>query len=181
MLFEQEYNDACQIFQSRIASLKSIHEQLVTSNAEKNKTWNEEWEKRQIESKLPAVLECIESAKFRRHIKNKLKTTHLVPDMRRANFDKMMHYIEFLNQVKKKHEIFKYNPEYCYQIMDVIIDEYLRLQHWLEILKMIFSSEEKDSYEGTCIAVSKEWDKFCNVDIDALARKSAKSIRMSFE
>ncbi len=181
MLFEQEYKDACQVFQSRIASLKSMHEQLVLDNEEKKKVWCEEWAKKEIERKLPAVLQCIESSKFRRYIKNKLKITRLVPDTQLGNFDKMMYYIDFLNQIETKSKIFKYNPEYCHKIMDVIVSEYLRARHWLEIEESVFNAKEKASYDGTCAAVAKEWDRFCNVDIDALAKKSAESIRRSFE
>lgn len=87
-----------------------------------------------------------------------------------CDFDKMCYYIDMLNKELYSSTIMKYNPSYCYEIVDTIASEYVSILSVLKNSAFFMEQANKTAFKYAKEDMINTWKKMMEKEIDTVVK-----------
>jgi hydroxymethylpyrimidine pyrophosphatase-like HAD family hydrolase len=117
---------------------------------------------------------------FRGILKNKQLQQKSVDSKESVDFDKLLYFIDRINEINIPKHIVDRNPNYCKTVLETIADEYLNIVSYLEFCKNDNDKTLKlygEALDSECKErIQKAWINFCNIDAPREAKEETEKI-----
>lgn len=103
------------------------------------------------------------------------------------NFDKLVYFVDRVNELNTPEYVFKHNKKYCTTVLNTIADEYLKIKGYLAQQEIEKSkgcesqAKQNESQISKIFAEYKalilsEWERLCSNEIISLAKLKAEEV-----